>query len=103
MIWLTWRQFRAQAAVAAAGLIVIAVALAITGVHLAHLSDSSGLATCQAHGNCGTVASTFMTQMKASLTYKTLYDGGAVQVHGGGHAHRAARRTATAGRSPRAT
>jgi hypothetical protein len=78
MIWLTWRQFRAQAAVAAAGLIVIAVALAITGVHLAHLSDSSGLATCQAHGNCGTVASTFMTQMKASLTYKTLYDGGAV-------------------------
>ena len=31
MIWLTWRQFRAQAIVAAAALAVIAIALAVTG------------------------------------------------------------------------
>ena len=32
MIWLTWRQFRAQAIVAAAALAVIAIALAITSL-----------------------------------------------------------------------
>src|SRR5262249_40018736 len=46
--------------------------------HLAHLSDLNGLATCQAHSDCATVANNFMTQMKASLTYKTLYDGTAL-------------------------
>jgi hypothetical protein len=81
MIWLTWRQFRAQAIVATAALAALAVALAITGAHLAHLSDSSGLAACQVHGNCGTVASTFMTEVKASLTDKVLYDGSAVLLY----------------------
>ena len=81
MIWLTWRQFRAQAIVAAAALAGLAVALAITGAQLAHLYDSSGLAACQAHGDCGTVASSFMNQVKASLTDKTLYDGSAVLLY----------------------
>ena len=40
MIWLTWRQFRTQAWVAAAALAVIAVALALTGLNLAHLYDA---------------------------------------------------------------
>jgi ABC-type transport system involved in multi-copper enzyme maturation permease subunit len=81
MIWLTWRQFRAQAIVAAAALAVVAAALAVTGADLAHLSDSSGLAACQAHGDCGTAASTFMNQLRASLTDKILYDGSGVLLY----------------------
>jgi len=76
MIWLTWRQFRAQAIVAAAALAVIAIALAVTGAHLAHLYDISGIAACQAHSDCGTLTNGFMNQVKASPTYKALYDGG---------------------------
>jgi hypothetical protein len=37
MMWLTWRQFRAQTLVALAALAAIAVTLGITGPHLAHL------------------------------------------------------------------
>jgi hypothetical protein len=51
MMWLTWRQFRAQAIVAAAALAVVAIALAVTGPHLADLYASSGVATCQAPGS----------------------------------------------------
>jgi hypothetical protein len=76
MIWLTWRQFRAQAWVASAALAVIAVALAVTGAHLAHLYDISGIAACQAHGNCATLSTTFLNQVKANPTYTALNDGG---------------------------
>jgi hypothetical protein len=81
MIWLTWRQFRTQAIVAAAALAVIAIALVITGAHLAHLYNLSGIAACQSHGDCGTVVSNFMNQVKASTTDKILYDGGAVVLY----------------------
>jgi len=66
MTWLTWRQFRAQAIVAAAALAVVAIALAVTGPHLAGLYASNGLATCQAHGNCETLKTSFMDQVKSS-------------------------------------
>jgi hypothetical protein len=66
MMWLTWRQFRAQAIVAAAVLAAVAIALAVTGPHLAGLYASSGLATCQAHGNCEKLITAFMDQVKAS-------------------------------------
>jgi hypothetical protein len=66
MIWLTWRQFRAQAIAGAAVLAVLAIALAVTGLHLAHLYAGSGLATCQAHGDCGRLVSAFAGQVKAS-------------------------------------
>ncbi|MFJ2771274.1 transporter [Streptomyces sp. NPDC087300] len=42
MIWLTWRQFRTQAALAAAGVAALAVLLAATGPHLAGLYDAAG-------------------------------------------------------------
>lgn len=80
MIWLTWRQFRAQAWVASAALAVIAVALAISGVRLAHLYDASGIAACQAHGDCGTVVTAFLNQAKAGI-YGVLFYGGAVVVY----------------------
>ena len=41
MTWLTWRQFRAQAITGAAVLAALAIALGITGPHLAHLYASS--------------------------------------------------------------
>ena len=50
MIWLTWRQFRAQAAMMAAALAALAVILAVTGPGLAD-DYSSGIAACQG-GDC---------------------------------------------------
>jgi ABC-type transport system involved in multi-copper enzyme maturation permease subunit len=80
MIWLTWRQFRAQAWVASAALAVIAVALALTGVRLAHLYDTSGIAACHAHGDCGTVVNAFLSQAKAGI-YNVLFYGGVVVMY----------------------
>lgn len=42
MIWLTWRQFRTQAAAVFAATVVIVAALAATGPHLAHLYRTQG-------------------------------------------------------------
>jgi hypothetical protein len=81
MMWLTWRQFRAQAIVVAAALAVIAVALAITGAHLAHLYNTSGVAACQAHGDCATPVTSFLDQLKSNLVYKLLYDGSTVVLY----------------------
>jgi ABC-2 family transporter protein len=60
MIWLTWRQFRIQAAVAVVFLAVAAVILGVTGSHLRDLYSASGIATCKAHRDCATVESTFL-------------------------------------------
>jgi hypothetical protein len=73
MMWLTWRQFRAQAIAGAAALAVLAIVLAVTGLHLAHLFDSSGVATCQVHGDCGPLVSAFTQQVQAS-GYKVLFN-----------------------------
>jgi ABC-type transport system involved in multi-copper enzyme maturation permease subunit len=50
MVWLTWRQFRVQAAVAVIFLAAAAVVLGITGSDLRDLYNSSGAAACKAHG-----------------------------------------------------
>jgi hypothetical protein len=51
MIWLTWRQFRGSAAMMAAALVVLAVALALTGPNLA--SDyAAGIADCTPDNTC---------------------------------------------------
>jgi hypothetical protein len=42
MIWLTWRQFRTQAAVVFAAVAVLAAVLAVTGPHLADLYRTAG-------------------------------------------------------------
>ena len=64
MIRLAWRQFRTQAAVAFAALAALAIVLAITGAHLAHLYDTSGIATCKAPSNCDALKSTFLSHDK---------------------------------------
>jgi hypothetical protein len=62
MTWLTWRQFRAQAIAAAALLAGLAVLLALTGPYLAHLYDSSGIATCTG-ASCGPLTGTFSNKL----------------------------------------
>jgi ABC-type transport system involved in multi-copper enzyme maturation permease subunit len=76
MIWLTWRQFRAQAWVTSAALAVLAVALAVTGLRLAHLYHASGIATCHANAGCGSLTSSFLHQMKANPAYNVLFEVG---------------------------
>jgi ABC-2 family transporter protein len=71
MIWLSWRQFRVQALVAGAALVVVAIALTVTGPHLASLFDSNGLATCRT--TCSTDASNFINQVKGSTTELIFY------------------------------
>jgi ABC-2 family transporter protein len=68
MIRLSALQFRAQAATAAAALAVFAVILAATGPHLFGLYDSSGIAACQAHGNCLPLATSFVNKLGGLYT-----------------------------------
>ncbi|MFG1862904.1 ABC transporter permease [Microbispora bryophytorum] len=51
MIWLTWRQFRVAAGATAAALVVLAVALALTGPGLAS-GYSAGITACTRDGGC---------------------------------------------------
>ena len=73
MIWLTWRQFRAQAITAGAALAAFAIALAITGPHLASLYGSSGLTSC--HATCAKLAGSFISEIKGSATEIVFYAG----------------------------
>jgi hypothetical protein len=62
MMWLTWRQFRAQAITAVAALAAFAIVLALTESHMSSMYNSSGLATC--HGNaCAGLATTFLQNL----------------------------------------
>jgi hypothetical protein len=66
MIWLTWRQSRAQTMVAIAALAALAIALAITWPHLADLYQSSGLVACRGHVGCSNAATTFINGLAGS-------------------------------------
>jgi hypothetical protein len=62
MIWLTWRQFRAQAITAAAALAAFGILLAATGPHLASLYSTSKIIGC--HGfACQPAANAFFGQL----------------------------------------
>jgi hypothetical protein len=81
MFWLTWRQFRAQAVVTTAALLVFAIVFAVTGMHVAHLYNATGAAACPVQGNCATLASRFLSQLTADATYHVLYGAGLVLVY----------------------
>jgi hypothetical protein len=66
MIVFSWRQFRPQALVGAAGLVVVAVVLALTGPHLVHLYDTE-LAACRAAGGQGPSCNYAVTSTMAGL------------------------------------
>jgi hypothetical protein len=62
MIWLTWRQFRAQAITAAAVMAAFAIVLAAAEPSLSGVYHSSGFASC--HGAaCTGLASTFINDL----------------------------------------
>lgn len=73
MIWLTWRQFRAQSIVAVAALALFAAALLMTGPNLSHLYDASGLGACHTPTDCPKQTTAFLARMKADSTYPALY------------------------------
>jgi hypothetical protein len=72
MIWLTWRQFRVQALIAAAALAAFAILLAATGPHLASLYAASAITGC--HGfACQTAVHTFLSRLAATSPYPIVY------------------------------
>src|SRR5580704_12420548 len=73
MIWLTWRQFRAQAVTAAAALAAFAILLAATGPRLASLYAASGLSGCHP-ARCADLAGGWLTQLNIGHTYFMLYE-----------------------------
>jgi ABC-2 family transporter protein len=64
MTWLTWRQFRAQAATAIGALVAFAILLAATGPHLASSYAASGIPGCHGAG-CEQLASNFLLGLGA--------------------------------------
>ena len=66
MIWLTWRQFRAQAITAAAALAGIAIFLAMTAPQLINNFNAAGLSAC--HASCEHLASNFINNVGALYT-----------------------------------
>jgi hypothetical protein len=64
MIWLTWRQFRAQAIVAAAALVAFAIVLAVTQTHMDSMYHASGLTSCHG-GTCAGLATQFLQDLSS--------------------------------------
>ena len=68
MIWLTWHQFRAQAATAVAALAAFAALLAVTRPHMVSLYAASGITGCHG-GTCGGLAGTFLNQLASATPF----------------------------------
>ena len=73
MIWLTWRQFRAQALTAAAALAAFAILLAATGPGLASRYAASGITGCHG-GGCTNAAIGFLVQLANTTLYPGVYE-----------------------------
>jgi hypothetical protein len=74
MIWLTWRQFRAQAISAVAALAAFALLLAVTESHISSLYAASGIAGCHG-GTCAGLASQFLVNLTSGQGVPLLPDG----------------------------
>jgi hypothetical protein len=68
MIWLTWRQFRAQAITAVAALAAFAILLALTEPRLSSLYATSGFAGCHG-GGCTGLANAFLGQLSNATPF----------------------------------
>jgi ABC-type transport system involved in multi-copper enzyme maturation permease subunit len=78
MIWLTWRQSRAQAITSAAVLAVVAIVLGVTGPGLVTRYDQIGLPTC--HSTCAALAQQFINELQSGI-YGKLFDAGLVVMY----------------------
>jgi hypothetical protein len=76
MMWLAWRQFRAQAIVAVATIAVLACLFLATGGHLAHLYAVSPLAGCHAADGCPQLAMQFLGQAKLNGAIPVMFFAG---------------------------
>jgi ABC-type transport system involved in multi-copper enzyme maturation permease subunit len=74
MIWLTWRQFRAQAITAAAAVAAFAILLVVTESRMSRLSAASGITTCHG-GTCAGAATRFLINLTSGQTFPLLPDG----------------------------
>jgi hypothetical protein len=81
MLWVTWRQFRAQALVAAAALAAFAITLLITGIGVRDRARTVGLDGCHAKHDCEQLATNFINQLHAGGPYQLLFSVGAVAVY----------------------
>jgi hypothetical protein len=78
MIWMTWRQFRAQAITAGAVLLAVAITLGITAAGLASHYNGAGLNAC--HASCAQDAANFLNGLQGS-SYALLFVGGIVVMY----------------------
>jgi hypothetical protein len=82
LIWLAWRQSRAQIATVVVVMAFFAVLLAVTGPQLAHLYVSSAIGTCQGGvAACGAYADDFLTHLfdnDSSIIGRQLYAGSGI-------------------------
>lgn len=78
MIRLTLYQFRIQAWIAIAALAAVAITFAVTRPSLSHLYSASGIAACQGPSDCGRLAATFITHVRADGAYPVLYAVGVI-------------------------
>jgi hypothetical protein len=74
MIWLTWRQFRAQAITAFVGLAAFAIVLVVTQSRISNLYGASHLASCHG-GGCAGLASEFLETLTSGQGVPLLPDG----------------------------
>ena len=66
MIWLTWRQFRAQAVTAVAALALFAILLAVTQPQLASLYAARRPPQLPRGSGCGQLADSFLSALSNS-------------------------------------
>ena len=71
MMWLAWRQSRAQIILAAAALTGLAIVLSVTGPSLVHLYNTSGIPGCHPFASCRTLLDDFTS--KVTRTDAVLY------------------------------
>jgi hypothetical protein len=62
MIWLAWRQLRAQAAVVFGALALVAIFVLYSGLRVRHLYTTSGISTCAKFGDCDAVINSFTSR-----------------------------------------
>ena len=73
MIWVTWRQNRAEGFVALGVLVLSSIFLLVTGLNMVHTFQQSGLSDCLAHHTtsaiCGTLGRAFLDQYSPFLPF----------------------------------